>query len=288
MNPPDLIGPKSESVSILIVDDRPENRLALQAVLRDPGYEIVQVESAYEALALAPTREFAVVLTDVMMPDMDGIELTRRLRRVPLARETLVILMTAAMPEQEREHAGYAAGAVDFLYKPFDPLVVRAKVGVFAELFRHKRRLRASEEMRRLVLERANEAFIAIDSAGVVTEWNPQAEQTFGWSRSEAVDRVLAALIIPGRFRDAHRAGIERYLATGSGPLLDRRFEIFACRRDGREIPIEMTISSVHAGGRVTFNALLHDVSAKKRVEGLRDMQLRLTTSWPIRSRSRS
>ena len=83
------------------------------------------------------------------------------------------------------------------------------------------------------VIDTANDAFIAIDAAGVITDWNPQAETTFGWSREEAIGRTLAELIIPAEHRDAHIEGLHRYVVTGNGPILNKRIELQALdRRD--------------------------------------------------------
>ena len=82
--------------------------------------------------------------------------------------------------------------------------------------------LRASEERRRLILDNAHDAFVAMSADGLIAEWNRQAEITFGWPRAEAVGRVLSETIIPPQFREAHSGGVARFLATGEGPLLNR------------------------------------------------------------------
>src|SRR5581483_5599914 len=94
----------------------------------------------------------------------------------------------------------------------------------------------------RLILDSAHEAFVGMDPDGAISDWNNQAEATFGWSRAEAVGRAVADTIIPPQYRAAHRNGLARFLATGEGPLLNRRLEITALHRDGREFPVEMTI----------------------------------------------
>jgi len=131
-------------------------------------------------------------------------------------------------------------------------VVLRAKVKVFADLYRmgeelHRRRnaevVRQSAERIRLILDSSLDAVVTIDEGGRVTGWNPQAATSFGWTREEALGKDLADLIIPDRFRAAHRRGLANFLATGEGPLLNRRLELAAVRRDGAEIPVELTIS---------------------------------------------
>jgi PAS domain S-box-containing protein len=124
-----------------------------------------------------------------------------------------------------------------------------------------------SEERLRLVLDTAQEAFVSIDAEGLITAWNPEAEATFGWTRDEAVGRPLSETIIPPEFRDAHRQGIKRFLATGEGPVLGKRLELEAVHRDGRRLPVELTISPVRVDDTYVFHAFLHDVTERKRKE---------------------
>lgn len=117
------------------------------------------------------------------------------------------------------------------------------------------------------ILESAHEAFICIDQQGVVREWNATSASTFGWSKEEALGQPLTSLIIPDRFREAHNRGIAHFLKTGAGPVLNRRIELPALRRDGREIPIELTISAVPFEDRQEFPCFLRDISERKQAE---------------------
>ena len=102
---------------------------------------------------------------------------------------------------------------------------------------------------------------------GLITEWNRQAEITFGWPRAEAVGRVLSETIIPPQFREAHTRGLARFLATGEGPVLNRVLEVPALRRDGREFPAEISIAPVRLGEQYLFAAFIRDVTERKRAE---------------------
>ncbi len=127
--------------------------------------------------------------------------------------------------------------------------------------------LRANEERHRLVTENAYDAFIAINAGGIIAEWNYQAEQTFGWKRDEAIGRSLAEMIIPPALREKHQRGMAHFLATGEGPALNTRLELTALRRDGREFPVELTITPVRIGRDWVFNAFLHDITERKQAE---------------------
>jgi two-component system sensor histidine kinase/response regulator len=127
--------------------------------------------------------------------------------------------------------------------------------------------LERSDHRTRQIVETAHDAFISIDARGLITGWNPQAERSFGWPRGEALGRELAETIIPERQRAAHRLGLERFLATGQGPVLGMRLELTALHRDGREFPVELTISPIETEQGYAFNAFLRDITERKGAE---------------------
>jgi PAS domain S-box-containing protein len=127
--------------------------------------------------------------------------------------------------------------------------------------------LESSEQRYRQIVETALDAFVGMDSNGLITDWNAQAETIFGWSRSEAIGQVLSQMIIPDRYRDAHAQGLRHFLASGEGPVLNKRIEITALRRDGTEFPVELTISAVRTGETHHFAAFVRDLTERKRSE---------------------
>jgi len=125
----------------------------------------------------------------------------------------------------------------------------------------------ASERQTREILETAYDAYISIDESGLISGWNSQAEATFGWTCEEALGRELAELIIPEGNRDAHRRGIQRFLATGEAHVLGRRLELTGVRREGSEFPVELTISALSTDGGYVFHAFLRDISERRHAE---------------------
>jgi CheY-like chemotaxis protein len=125
----------SRQARILLVDDRPENLVALEAILSSLNQILVPVRSGQEAVQAALADEYAVVLLDIMMPGMDGFETATQIKRHAKSRDVPIIFLTAASMRPEQAFAGYAAGAVDYLAKPFDPWVLKAKVSVFVDLY---------------------------------------------------------------------------------------------------------------------------------------------------------
>ncbi len=131
---------------ILLVDDRPENLLALEAILAGLGHELVKAASGEEALKRLLTDDVAVILLDVQMPGMDGFETASHIKQRERTRDIPILFLTAIDGAAHQAFRGYAAGAVDYLAKPFDPWVLRAKVAVFVELHERRRQLEAQTE----------------------------------------------------------------------------------------------------------------------------------------------
>ncbi|MFZ5896146.1 MAG: response regulator [Myxococcota bacterium] len=139
----------ADSAPVLLVDDTAANLLALQAVLSPLGVATVAVRSGAEALAQVERRAFAVALVDVQMPEMDGFQLTRRLRETPYGRELPVVFVTAIHRDEEYIRRGYATGAADYITKPYDPQVIRARVKAFIDLYKQRDSLRREQVQKR-------------------------------------------------------------------------------------------------------------------------------------------
>ena len=138
--------------------------------------------------------------------------------------------------------------------------------------------LRASEERTRLIIDTALDAVVTMDSAGVITGWSPQAEATFGWTRSDALGQTLAQLIVPPHQREDHRRGLERYLATGVAVVLNKRIELTALHRDGQEFPIDISITPVRIGDSISFSAFVRDITERKLAQARLQAQLERLT----------
>ena len=135
------------------------------------------------------------------------------------------------------------------------------------EARRSERALRESEERARRIIEAASDAFISTDERDVITEWNPQAEALFGWTRDEAIGRDMAELLIPERNHERHRGNLEQYVTTADSPWADQRLERDVVHRSGREFLVELTISPVLTDAGHTINIFMHDITARRRRE---------------------
>lgn len=154
----------SSAPKILLVDDRTENLLALEAILSSLGAELVAVRSGEAALAALLADEFAVILLDVVMPGMDGFETAAHIKQRARTHDVPIIFLTAAGASPDHAFRGYAAGAVDYITKPFDPWALRAKVAVFIDLHVKNQQLREQGELLRRQAEEIGRLRAALDA----------------------------------------------------------------------------------------------------------------------------
>jgi PAS domain S-box-containing protein len=131
--------------------------------------------------------------------------------------------------------------------------------------------LEQRERFLRSLIDTAYNAFVAIDSEGMIVEWNLQAESTFGWKRNEVLTRSMADIIIPPRYRERHFRGLLHFMQMKEGVILNKRMELSAMHRDGHEFPVEITIWALPVGSRYIFNAFLHDISEQKKITSERE-----------------
>jgi signal transduction histidine kinase len=192
-------GPEPEPVHILLVDDRPENLLALEAVLEPLGQRLVRATSGEEALRALLVRDFALILLDVQMPGMNGFETAQLIKARERSRAIPIIFLTAINKEEAYVVRGYEAGAVDYLPKPFNPDVLRSKVAVFVELHHRREQLRRQEQALRAAERREMELTMR---ARLLEQ---EAEST---ARLEALNRELAGanVTLAERQRELERA----------------------------------------------------------------------------------
>ncbi|MBI2514482.1 MAG: response regulator [Opitutae bacterium] len=212
----------TDKIEILIVDDAPEKLLALEAALTELDLQIVKAYSGREALRLVLQRDFAVILLDVNMPAMDGFETAQLLRQRPANAHTPIIFVTAFSTGETEIFRGYSLGAVDYLFTPVTPDVLRSKVSVFVELAKRNREiarqadaLRRAEEARlqqqleqaaaRIEWETRRNHFFRLsiellaitDYRAVFTQTNPTWERALGYTADELSGRPILSFIHP-------------------------------------------------------------------------------------------
>lgn len=183
-------------VKFLMVDDLDENLVALEALLRRDGLELIKARSGSEALELLLKHDIALALLDVQMPEMNGFELAELMRSLERTRRIPIIFVTALPADETRRFRGYEAGAVDYLQKPIDPQILKGKTGVFFELARQRNELREQADRLRHALDMLQAhtdnsplAYVSFDPAFRITTWSDGATRLFGWSAAEMVGK---------------------------------------------------------------------------------------------------
>jgi PAS domain S-box-containing protein len=270
---------RGQSARMLLVDDQEANLVALEAVLKDLGQDLVRAKSGQEALRLLLQQDFALILLDVMMPDMDGFETAELIRKRQRSRDTPIIFITAADASSDQIVRGYRVGAVDFINKPIVPEVLTAKVGTFLELYKRTQRLRESEERFRLLVESVKDyAIFMLDTDGQIVSWNFGAERISGYRRSEIVGKHVS-VFYPAEDVRAGKPELGLKIAVAEGRFEGEGWRI---RKDGSRFWANVVITPVRdeQGNLRGFANFTHDITQlKEAAQVLSELPARLLQS---------
>ena len=266
-----------ERVKILLVDDTPENLVSLEAALDGLGEELVLARSGMEALRFLLEDDFAAILLDVKMPDMDGFQTAELIRSRKRSRHTPILFLTGYKSD-EHLFRGYDLGAVDFLFKPIVPEILRSKVGVFVELSRNTALLRRQTEVLgkaelkfRSLLEAAPDAMIISSEDGRVSLVNSQVEIMFGFRREEIVGQDIRALVPDWSGKVPLGQDPKAYGYSGSPK------ELWACRKNGHQFPVEISLSPLQTAEGLLVTSAIRDITERRRAdEAIRELNATL------------
>jgi PAS domain S-box-containing protein len=265
--------PTEEAVNILLVDDQANNLMALDAMLGDMG-NLVKADSGRKALKSLLDTEFAVILLDVQMPDLDGFETANLIREREKSRDTPIIFLTALSRSETNVFKGYSLGAVDYLFKPFHPDILRSKVSVFVELFRKREALkRQAHELARLsrqnelILKAAAEGVFGVDLAGHSTFVNPAASRLLGHAIG-----MLTGIEIHSVLHSRPDGNLTCDITTCAlssslhGDIVIEDTENTFYRLDGTSFPVEYSATPMYDedGGPVGSVITFRDVTEKR------------------------
>ena len=179
---------QAEKFNILIVDDHPENLLALESILENPDLNILKASSGNEALGVLLDYDISLVLLDVQMPGMDGFETAELMRSNDRTKNIPIIFVTAISKQRKHIFKGYEAGAVDYLYKPLDLEILKSKVKAFIEFFKHKRELElTTKQLQNIVKE--------LDKAKIISENATKSKSLFLANMSHEIRTPLNGII---------------------------------------------------------------------------------------------
>ncbi|MBI3418798.1 MAG: response regulator [Proteobacteria bacterium] len=265
--------------NILIVDDRKENLLATEKVLRHLDANIFQASSGNQALSLILRHAFAVVLLDVQMPEMDGFETALLMQEHESMRGVPIIFVTAISKEEKYATQAAEIGAVDYIFKPINPEILKSKVKVYLDLHMQREqilklnaglwqsneelehtahRLRISEEKYRVLMEQANDAILMLDLGGVVLETNRKGETLLGRPRKEIISQPLASFLMPDQI-----ASLRQLLTGDSAKPVDLRLS----GKNNQILTAEVSVARVPMGEQQVLLFIARDITARQQLE---------------------
>jgi PAS domain S-box-containing protein len=280
-----------QTVNILLVDDRPENLLALEAILGKPGWNIVKVRSGEDALRALLKQDFALILLDVHMPGMNGFETAALIRKQEKTKNLPIIFLTASNMDDPHLIRGYNIGGFDYISKPFIPELLKSKVAIFVDLFNkteevrrqaelvceferreHEREraetlaaLHASEERFRATFESAAIGMALMDLNGRVIESNSAMQNMLGYGWEELRGMFFAQIIHP----DDLTPDRSLYSDLAKGHRENYQMENRYLRKDGRLVWGSLTVSLVRdSNGEPEFAiSMIENISERKQTE---------------------
>jgi PAS domain S-box-containing protein len=291
--------PSKSPVNILMVDDQPDKLLSYETILAGLDENLIRANSGKAALEQLLRKDIAVLLVDVFMPELDGFELASMVRSHPRFQRTAIILVSSVMVEDAHRLKGYDSGAMDYVSVPIIPEILRAKVAVFAELYRKTEALerlnreleqrvaertaqietaaellRASEQRFRLLVENVQDySIVMLDPDGRVSNWNTGTERLTGYREDEIVGQHYSGFFLPSDAESGRPARLLQ-IAAVDGHSEDEGWRV---RKDGSGFWANVMITALRdpQGKLLGFSKVMHDLTDRKRAEEERALLLK-------------
>ena len=277
---------RDDRVNILLVDDRAENLLALEAILEPLGERTVRAHSGDEALKYLLTDDFAVILLDVQMPGLNGFETAELIKSRERTRYIPIIFLTAISKDEAYVFRGYSVGAVDYMSKPFQPDVLRSKVAVFVDLYRKQRQLKEQESLlheaavRQIELEHrarflaqeartahivstAMDAIVVLDAQRHIEVFNAAAERMFGRSAADVIGRPVEQVVADEQLDRALTIASKEGAESSKSELSS----LSGYRSTGEKFPLEVSVSCLDVAGDRSYAIIARDVTDRVRAQ---------------------
>ncbi|MEH6948086.1 PAS domain S-box protein [Bacillus sp. JJ634] len=286
----------SKKVNILMVDDHPENLLALEAVLSSPNYNLVCATSGKEALKCLLKQEFAVILLDVQMPGLNGFETAKLIRARAKTKQTPIIFITAISQDREHVERGYSVGAIDYIFKPFQPEILKSKIEKFVEMHeKYEEEISKSEWQRSVELKEVNQrlnrttldlrrtealtkvigetlidTIVTFDDQERILSVNPAVKRMFGYQPEELIEQNVSKLFLQMVGKNGERSSdFLSSIKQGVGKVI----ESVALRKDKSDFPVDIQIGETEIEGRHIFVCAIRDVTERKQIEEVKKQQ---------------
>lgn len=296
-------------MKILIVDDRWENLQALEAVLKSPEYYLIFARSGAEALKCLLKDDFAVILLDVQMPGMDGFETAKLIRARKKNEDTPIIFITAIYNSNENIAQGYSLGAIDYVFKPFNPEMLKSKIEAFVKIHYHKKQIKLQNEllkMHALELEAMNESLerttsdlrkaealarvigdtsidtmITMDALGRVIDSNPAIKTMFGYEQEEVHGQHVSMLFFEDNFSFLN---IKNDLEVSESRKI---IDTTAVHKNGSIFPAEIQIGVAQISKQKILVLSVKDITERKQLEEERKQLFKINRLTNIIRRTR-
>ncbi|MFF2448861.1 response regulator [Neobacillus sp. NPDC058068] len=288
----------TQKVNILMVDNHPENLLALEAVLSAPHYNLVSATSGNAALKSLLKQEFAVILLDVQMPGLNGFETAKLIKAREKTKHTPIIFITAISQDMEHVQRGYSVGAIDYIFKPFQPEALKQKIEKFVEIYqKHKEEiskseiqlsaelnevnkkldettldLQRTEALAKVISETLLDTIVTFDGQRCILSVNPAVKTMFGYSLNELVGQPISNLFLHVKGDDGNHP--PDLFFSLINPFLGGVIEAVALRKDESAFPADIQIGETAVEGQQIFICTIRDVTERKQMEEVKKQQL--------------
>lgn len=285
----------NEKVNILLVDDRPENLIALEAIIEHEGLNLVKAASGEEALRFLLKYDFAAILLDVQMPGIDGFETAKIIKAREKTKNVPILFITANNMESEHIFTGYSMGAVDYILKPFDPIILKAKVDAFVEIYKMNQilirqaeiltnkteeleqsykdlsrttsELRVSEALANVISETSIDSMLVINQEGIVLKVNPAVKKMFGYNATEILGRNILMLFTSHESQEYLLYVLEAINNLEHILGNQNLRELTGTRKSGDMFPVEVQVGKRFVQDQCIVAFTVRDLTHKKEYE---------------------
>jgi two-component system, sporulation sensor kinase E len=281
----------SQKVNILMVDDHPENLLALEAVLDSPNYNLISAHSGKEALKCMLQHDFAVILLDVQMPGLNGFDTAKLIKAREKTKNIPIIFITAISQEMEHVHQGYSVGAIDYIFKPFQPETLKKKIEQFVKIHQNHKEtiiqtdlghllelnkvnkrldrttlnLRRTEALSKAISETITDTIVTFDKQGCIVSVNPAVTSMFGYQAKELLEKHVLKLF-PKWENEVLCHSPVSFIST-IRQSVGKIIEVVASRKDKSCFYGDLLIASTIIEDEQIFVCTVRDVTERKEIE---------------------
>jgi diguanylate cyclase (GGDEF)-like protein/PAS domain S-box-containing protein len=285
----------TDKINILLVDDRPENLVALEAIIEHEDYNLIKAFSGEEALKYVLKYDFAAILLDVQMPGIDGFGTAKIIKAREKTKNIPILFITANNMDSEHIFTGYSIGAIDYILKPFDPAILKAKVEAFIEIYKLNQQLiqqtnivtekttelgkayeelskitselRVSEAIANVISETSIDTMIVIDENGFILKVNPSVKKMFHYNEMEILSKNISMLFAGEDSKIYIRNILESIKNLNNILGYDNLKEVIATRRDGTSFSAEIQIGKRYVQDRCLVAFTIREMSNQKHYQ---------------------